>query len=197
MDKKLRIGVYGGTFDPIHRTHLAIARAALDHAQLDRVLFVVSAAPPHKQADVYAGPEDRFQMVQAALADEPRMEVSRLELDRKGLSFTADTLRELQAAHPGAELFLIVGYDALLDIPNWHHPREILSHARLLAAPRPGARLPVPRDLAGRYEMLPFTESEVSSTEIRARIAAGQDARDLLPPAVERLIREKSLYHEV
>jgi len=190
-----RIGVYGGTFDPIHTTHLAIARAALAHAQLDRVLFVVVASPPHKQNEDYAGAEDRCALVEAAIAGEAKFELSRLEIDRGGPSFTVDTLRQLHRDYPGAALFLIIGQDSLADLPSWRDPREILAQARLLVVPRPGAPAPPPRLLEGRFETLPFPESSVSSTEIRARIAGGEDLSALLPPAVERLIRAKGLYH--
>lgn len=190
-----RIGIYGGTFDPVHRTHLAIARAARDFARLDRVLFVVAACPPHKQYDVFAGPEERFELVRAALADETGMEASRIELDRQGPSYTADTLALLQRENPGAEMFLIIGYDSLLDLPGWYNPQGVLSRARLLVAPRPGIIQPIPSQLNGCYDLLPFAETDVSSTEIRARLASGDAVGALLPGAVERLIREKGLYN--
>lgn len=195
MSNLQRIGVYGGTFDPIHTTHLAIARAALAHAQLARVLFVVAASPPHKQNEVYAGAEDRCALVQAAIAGEPKFELSRIEIDRGGPSFTVDTLRQLHREHPGAELFLIIGQDSLVELPSWRDPRGILAQARLLVVPRPGAPAPPLRLLEGRFEMLSFAESSVSSTEVRARIAGGKNLNALLPPAVERLIRAKGLYH--
>lgn len=195
MNKGERIGVYGGTFDPIHRTHLSIARTALAHAALDRVLFVVSACPPHKQDEVFAQAEDRFALVQAAVAGDPHMEACRIELDREGPSYTADTLAALHQIYPESALFLIVGYDSLLDIPRWYNPKGVLDHARLLVAPRPGIPAQVPKSVEDHYEMLPFTESEVSSTDIRARIAAALPVKDLLPEAVERLIRQKGLYH--
>jgi len=190
-----RIGVYGGTFDPIHTTHLDIARTALRHAHLDRVLFIVAARPPHKQGEVFAEAQDRLELVRAALADEPAMEASRLELDRSGYSFTVDTLDLLQQQYPGAALYLILGYDSLVELPGWRDPEGIFARAHILAAPRPGVLAPVPPMLAGHYDLLPFQEREVSSTDIRARIAAGEEVRAWLPPAVERLIRQKGLYH--
>ncbi len=190
-----RIGVYGGTFDPIHNTHLEIARAALRHANLDRVLFVVAARPPHKRGEIFADAEDRLELVRAAIADAPGMEVSRLELDRTGYSFTVDTLGLLHHQHPGAALFLILGYDSLVELPGWRDPKGILDRAHILAAPRPGVAPAVPPMLDGHYDLLPFQEQDVSSTDIRARIAAGEDVSAWLPPSVECLIRQKGLYH--
>lgn len=189
-----RIGVYGGTFDPIHRTHIEIARAAMRHARLDRVIFVVAARPPHKRHEVFADAEDRFAMVRAALAGDPCFEASRIELDREGPSYTVDTLRALRAARPGAALFLIVGQDALLDLPKWRDPEAVLSAARLLVVPRPDASAPDPGILRGRYEFIPFPESPDSSTEIRARLQAGAPPGDEVPGPVADLIRARGLY---
>jgi nicotinate-nucleotide adenylyltransferase len=195
VNRPPRIGIYGGTFDPIHRTHLDIARSALDYAQLDRILFVVAANPPHKRGEVFADAEDRFALVAAAVADEPRMEASRIELDRGGISFTADTLRTIHEAHAGADLYLIIGFDSLVDFPGWWRPDEILQRARLLVVPRPGVMEPLAPQMDGRYELLPFRESEVSSTDIRRKLAAGESLDGVVPDAVLRLIHEKGLYH--
>ena len=195
MNKAERIGVYGGTFDPVHNTHIAIARAALDFARLDRVLFVVAAQPPHKRNEVFADAEDRWALVCAAVAGEPGMEASRVEIDRRGLSFTIDTLRTLQSNIPNTELFLIVGYDSLVDLPGWREPEAIFNCARLLAVPRPGVPPVIPRLLENRFDLLPFCPNDLSSTEIRRRIATGESVRGLVPPPVEDLIRQKGLYH--
>ncbi len=197
MNKPQRIGIYGGTFDPIHRTHLDIARAARDTARLDTVVFVVAARPPHKRGDVYASAEDRFALVQAAIAGEKGMEVSRIEMDRVGPSYTVDTLREIHQQHPDAALFLILGYDSLLDLPLWHKPEEILALARVLAARRPGVNAPLHPMVEGRFDVLPVEENAMSSTEIRARVARGEAIHELVPPAVERIIQEKGLYREI
>jgi len=195
VNKSERIGVYGGTFDPVHNTHIAIARAALDFARLDRVLFVVAAQPPHKRHEVYADAEDRWALVCTAVADEPGMEASRIEMDRHGLSFTIDTLRTLQSHIPNAELFLIVGYDSLVELPGWREPGAILDCARLLAVPRPGVPPAIPELLEGRFDLLPFCPNDLSSTEIRRRIAEGESISGMVPPPVEDLIRRKGLYH--
>jgi nicotinate-nucleotide adenylyltransferase len=188
-----RIGMYGGTFDPIHNVHLEVAKAAREQAKLDRVLFVVSARPPHKMSRDCASPEDRYAMVAVALVDELGLEPSRIELDRKGPSYTAETLRQLHTTYPDAELFIILGVDSLVDLPKWRDPETILHLAQVLAVPRPG-EYRIPRALEGRYDMLEFPEAPVSSTEVRQRIAEGGPLDGLLPAGVTRYIREKDLY---
>lgn len=192
-----RIGVFGGTFDPIHNAHCAIARTAMAHARLDRILFVVAGLPPHKQDEAPASAEDRYAMVCAAVAGVPGMEASRLELDRPGPSYTVDTLRAVEALHPGAKLFLVVGHDSLIHLPEWYDMPGILSRAHLLAVPRPGLPAPVPPELDGHYDMLPFAETTLSSTEVRDAIISGQPYAHLVPPAVARLIAERGVYHAV
>lgn len=193
MSKSERIGVFGGTFDPVHNVHLAIARTALAEAQLSRVLFVVSARPPHKDYGPYAAPQDRYEMVLAATAGEHGLEASRLELERVGPSYTVDTLAAVAERHPEAELFLIIGMDSLADLPGWKDPEGILSRAQLLVVPRPG-NWAVPPALEGRYTVLAFQEADVASTEIRRRLRAGEPIGHLVPPAIQRLIRHKGIY---
>lgn len=188
-----RIGVLGGTFDPIHNVHLQMARAALEQANLDRVLFVVSARPPHKRARGCESPEHRYAMVEAALADQPRMEPSRIEIDREGPSYTAVTLQQLRDEHPDAELFLILGIDSLADLMRWRDPETILRLARLLVVPRPGV-FRIPSELEGHYRLLDFPPAPVSSTDVRRRIADKEPLDSLLPPAVKQYILEKDLY---
>lgn len=192
LSDQQRIGVFGGTFDPIHNTHLELARAAQQQAGLDAVLFVVSATPPHKRTGVCLEAEDRYAMVSAALANEPGFAPSRIELDRVGPSYTADTLDQLAAAHPGAALFLILGMDAVRDLPGWHQPQRILDRAHLLAARRPDAELPPM--LAGHCTLLDFEERAQSSSAIRQRIANGEAVDHLLPPAVWQMIEQHGWY---
>lgn len=194
MSRPKRIGLFGGTFDPIHNTHLDIARTALDAARLDVVHFVVAARPPHKRAAMHAPADVRLEMVRAAVDDDPRLEASDVELRREGYSYTADTVCEYGRLHRNAELFLIIGYDSLLDLPRWHEPRRILDCCKLLVVPRAGMEQRPDPDLQGKYEMLPFRESDLSSTEIRERVAAGKPIAGLVPPAVERIIRDKGVY---
>lgn len=195
MTEGQRIGVLGGTFDPVHNTHLDMARAAVKAADLDRVLFVVAARPPHKRDHTVASPEARFEMVEAAVAAEPRFEASAVELGREGPSYTGDTLRELEAKFEGATFFLIIGLDSLFDLPKWKDPEEILSRARLLVAPREADGRVIPDSLEGKYSFIPFEESAVSSTEIRDRIAQEQSIANLVPDSVANLIARKSIYH--
>jgi nicotinate-nucleotide adenylyltransferase len=194
VDKPLRIGIFGGTFDPVHNVHLRIARAARDRVGLDRVLFVVAATPPHKRDEVVASAEDRLAMVRAATQGEEGFEASRIEMDRPGPSYTVDTVRALAEAHPGARLYLIIGYDAALDLPRWRDPRAILKRARLIVVRRPECDSALDPSLDGMHEMLPFEASDLSSTEVRDLLAQGGDARELLPPAVLEHIRGKGLY---
>jgi nicotinate-nucleotide adenylyltransferase len=190
-----RIGVFGGTFDPVHNTHVAIAEAALKHARLDLVFFVVAARPPHKNAGPHADAETRYDMVQAALAGHPHLRASRAELDREGPSYTRDTLREFQQASPEARLFLIIGFDSLKDLPGWKDPDAILSRARLLVVQRGGEENVAPAELAGHYDVLPVERSELSSTEIRERIRKGQPWAGFVPEGAARIIRDRGLYH--
>ena len=190
-----RIGVFGGTFDPIHNVHLAVARAALAQMRLDRVVFVVSARPPHKRGGPVASPEHRYAMVEAALAGEPRLVASRTELDRQGTSYTVDTLAAFEEEHPGAALFLILGLDSLVDLPGWRDPEGILARARLVVIPRPGA-WDIPPEVRGHYDTLDFDQSALSSTEIRERAAAGLPLDGLVPPGAIAIIAERGIYRE-
>lgn len=188
-----RLGIFGGTFDPIHSAHLAMARAAMESARLDHVLFVVSAHPPHKKDGAAATPEQRYEMVCIALAQEPHMEPCRLELDRPGPSYTVDTLTTIREQHPSAELFLILGMDSLVDFAKWRKPEEILRLARILAIPRLGF-VPPKEVLHQSYDIVPFPETSLSSTEVRRKIAHGEDVSSVIPPGVLDYIRQRAIY---
>ncbi len=194
MSNPKRIGVFGGTFDPIHNAHLDLAHAAMEQGHLDLVLFVVSATPPHKRGEVSVDAKARYRMVEAALRDEPEMYASNIEIERGGPSYTAETLEALANTHAGARLFLILGMDAVRDLPQWHRPERILQLATVLAAKRPEAEGKLPLLLEGHCELLNFEERPISSTAIRARIAAGESVEDLLPPTVWALIEENGWY---
>jgi len=185
--------VYGGTFDPVHNGHLEIARAARAQAGLDKVLFVVAGQPPHRGRGARASAEDRYAMVAEAVADEPGMEPCRLELDRPGPSYTVDTLAALQEQYPGAALFLILGLDAAADFPKWRNTAGILSRARLLVVPRPG-RYDIPDWLQPHCTLLRFAPVDLSSTEIRDRLTAGETPDGVLPLRVLHLIHERGIY---
>lgn len=193
MRNAQRIGVFGGTFDPIHNAHLEIGRAAVAQAKLDRLLFVVAGEPPHKRDATFAPAEDRYRFVEAALEGEVHMEASRVELDRSGPSYTADTLSLLNEKYPDAHLFLVLGMDALIDLPRWRQPKRILELAELLVVPRPG-EWEIPDAVKGRYQTLEFARTDISSTEVRRRIADGEALDGLVPPAVANLIAECGVY---
>jgi nicotinate-nucleotide adenylyltransferase len=194
MTELKRIGVFGGTFDPIHNAHIAIARAAMKAASLDVVLFVVSAVPPHKREGVNATPEQRYSMVAEALRDESDLEVSDLELNRAGPSYTSMTLDTLSEVYPSAKLYLILGLDSLIDMPTWHEPEAILSRAHILAVSRPDESRKIPETLSGNYDLVPFEESSISSTEIRRRIGAGESLVGLVPQAIISILEDGTIY---
>jgi nicotinate-nucleotide adenylyltransferase len=199
-----RLAIFGGTFNPIHRGHIAVARAALDELRLARLLLVPSAVPPHKAADDLAPGPDRLAMCRLAAADDPRLEVSDLELRAPPPSYTVNTLRELRRARPDAELVLLIGADMLRDFHLWYRAAEIVRLARLVTMPRPGVEVgPLaelrallgPEAVAGLLaDVLHTPLVDVSSTEIRRRARAGEPLDDLVPPPVARYVREHRLY---
>lgn len=195
MTEPKRIGIFGGTFDPVHRAHLAVAESARQHAGLDLVIFVVAGTPPHKRDEVHETAEHRLRLVETAIAGRDGLAASRVEIDRDGPSYTVDTLYELEAQYPGAELFLIIGEDSLVDLPKWRMPDRILDRAHLLVVPRREAKGPIPDSLKNRYTLLPFEEDNLSSTAIRQRLLSDDPLDGLLPQNVERVIREEGFYH--
>jgi nicotinate-nucleotide adenylyltransferase len=181
----IRIGVFGGQFDPPHNGHLAVVRAARDQLGLDRVLVVPNPHPPHRPSPQTPA-ETRYQLALAAFGDEPRVEVSRLELDRDGPSYTVDTLERL--AGSGRELYLIVGADQLAALASWHRPDRLRELARVAVAARPGAPH---ADDAVELVMEPV---DIASSELRRRVAQGTDVSDMVPAAVSAAIAREGLY---
>jgi nicotinate-nucleotide adenylyltransferase len=188
----MKIGILGGTFDPIHTGHLALAHAAQNQFLLDRVLFVPAFIPPHKAArrDITPAPY-RFRMVELALRDEPSFEVSDIELNRPSISYTVDTLRELKKRHPEDEFFLILGEDAFQDFSTWRDPAAIRDLARFLIAPRGAGRDTLPDPEAQWIEM---EECPISSSGIREKIRQHTPVSALVPAAAEAYIRRMKLY---
>ena len=190
----MRIGLFGGTFDPLHIGHLIVAQDVLDALRLDEIRFLVSARPPHKSVVSLTEAELRWRMVAAAVEDEPRFVASRVELDREGPSYTVQTLRELVAQRSDHIWHLIIGSDQLAEFGEWHEPREILRLARLVVMTRPGwksSSAPLDEmDLVG----VPVTRVEISSTEVRRRVAQGKPVRHLVPEPVWAVIEEYGLY---
>ncbi len=193
-DQPRKIGVFGGSFDPIHIGHLAIAQEARWQFGLDVVLFIVTAHPPHKK-EPEAPIEHRLRMVESAIENEPYFEPSRIEIERGGDSYTAETLRQLRRIFPQASLYLIVGSDSAIDFSTWKNPEEVIEMANVVIALRPGFDLSLmePR-LKGKAEISRFPALELSSTTIRERLRSGRPIRFLVPEVVERYICEHGLY---
>jgi nicotinate-nucleotide adenylyltransferase len=196
-------GVFGGTFDPIHVAHLAIAEAARDTFGLRRVLFVPAAQPPHKPDRRITPVGDRLAMVEAAVAGNPGFEVSRVEVARAGPSYTADTLAQLRDADPAERLALMLSVESFRELATWHEPERILDLADLLVAPRDGY---ADADASFLARAFPGTAAEamfmdgprirLSASEIRERAAAGRSVRYLVPDAVATYIGDHDLYQE-
>jgi len=195
----LRLGILGGTFDPIHVGHLAVAKGAIECARLDRVFFVPSAQPPHRAAAL-ASAEDRLAMTKLAVEGEPSLEVSDVEVRRGGRSYTVDTLNELRRAHPDDELFLILGWDAARLFRTWHEPERVAALASVVIVDRPGVGQPDRSELAAlrldpaRVIKCHFPTPDVSGSALRRAVAARQPVTGQVPPAVELYIAERNLY---
>jgi nicotinate-nucleotide adenylyltransferase len=203
-----RVGILGGTFDPIHFGHLIIADEVREALQLDRVLFIPAAMPPHKLAEHLTPAVDRAAMVQLAIADNPGFSMSPIELERSGPSYTVDTLSDLagEAARQGVdrEFHFILSLETLAWFKSWHEPARLLKLARLAVVARPGAPMPVGRHLGallpggaasmGRVECIETMLIAHSASDVRARVASGRSIRYLVPPAVEAYIRDHRLY---
>ena len=196
------LGVFGGTFDPPHFGHLRLARAALRQLSLARVLWVPTADPPHKQDDVLTPVDLRLAMVAAAIKRHPAYVLSRIDVDRPGPHWAADTVRLLAEAWPGADLYYVMGGDSLRDLPTWGRPRDFLAACRLAVLRRPGDEVDLAaleRTLPGITERVRFIDAprtQVSATLIRERVAAGLSIAGCVPAAVARLIAEHGLYRE-
>jgi len=193
-----RIGILGGTFDPIHNGHLAIAEEVRAVYRLDAVIFIPAGTPPHKRGERTAG-ELRCRMVELAIAGKPYYHVSRLEVEREGPSYTVETLRELHTLYPGVELFLILGADMAIDFPHWRDPAGILAQAHLVAVTRPGVgddelRTLIAQPVYRAISLLEIPGIDISSTEIRARVRSGSPITDLTPAAIADFIVQQHLY---
>ncbi len=190
-----RLGLLGGTFDPIHIGHVLLAQFVCERLELDRVLFVPAADPPHK-GECAAAAEDRLAMVELAIQGFPRFRVSRLELERPGKSYTIDTLRRLRAAWPEARLFLIIGTDNVAQLSTWHDPQGILELCTVVAGSRLADRESADPGLVARMVLVDTPVLQLSSTQIRQRLGQGLPVRYLLPEKVEEYIRRRGLYQQ-
>jgi nicotinate-nucleotide adenylyltransferase len=206
------IGIFGGTFDPIHCGHLRTAFELWQELRLAEVRLLPAGTPPHRD-QLYASAELRLQMVRAAVADQPSFIVDDREVRRTGVSYSVDTLTELRREYPERSLCLLLGMDAFLGLPHWHRWRELLGLAHIVVAHRPGWRAPTTGPLgevmvdhgtgsirelhtrpAGRIYVHAGTQLEISSTELRALLVAGRDPRYLVPEEVRQIILDTRCY---
>lgn len=200
---RLKRGVLGGTFDPIHLGHLVLAEQARVELGLSEVVFVPAGDPWRKAGRRIARADDRVAMVELAIAENEAFRCSRVEVERAGPSYSADTLALLARERPDAELFFIVGEDALLDLPNWKDPERIVRQALIAVARRSPWQAPsgealeeVVPGLAARLRHVDMPAIGISATDIRRRVARGASIRYLVPEPVRRYIQERGLYRE-
>ena len=198
----MNIGVLGGTFDPIHNGHIILAEEARARLNLAEVLFVPAGQPWLKAGNLILAAEHRVQMVRLAIAGEPCFQLSTMEIDRAGPSYTVDTIAELQAQlGSGDELFFILGWDNLAQLPKWREPSRLIKMCYLVAVPRPGYPLPdlnsleaVIPGLSRSLVLLDKPEVDIGATEIRERVTRGLSIRHLVPEAVDEYIKKHKLY---
>ncbi|HMN11730.1 MAG TPA: nicotinate-nucleotide adenylyltransferase [Bellilinea sp.] len=198
---KLRIGIFGGSFNPPHIGHLVLASEAYDQLHLDKVLWMVTGNPPHKPLDGMLDGESRSKMVELSIRGNCKFELSRIEMDRPGPHFAYETVRLVRAEYPGSELTYLIGEDSLRDLPKWKHPNLLIAEVDHLGVM---SRENVETDLTELESVIPGIKSKVcyintpeihiSSTEIRTRIAGGREYRYFLHPAVYQSIRRGKYY---
>jgi nicotinate-nucleotide adenylyltransferase len=192
-----RIGVMGGTFDPIHHGHLVAASEVAASFDLDEVVFVPTGAPWQKVDRAVSPAEDRYLMTVIATASDPRFSVSRVDIDREGPTYTLDTLRDLQAAYPEAgQLYFITGADALAQLLTWRDVAALFALAHFVGVTRPGHVLADPGLPAGEVNLVEVPALAISSTEVRDRVASGRPIDYLVPEGVARYIAKRRLYRK-
>jgi nicotinate-nucleotide adenylyltransferase len=190
-----RLGVMGGTFDPIHHGHLVAGNEVAHIFGLDEVIFVPTGKPYQKEDRGVSAAEDRYLMTVIATASNPRFSVSRVDIDRPGPTYTIDTLRDLRDANPDADLFFITGADALENILTWHDVDTLFSLAHFIGCTRPGHRLTGDGLPDGKVSLVEIPALAISSSECRHRVAAGEPVWYLVPDGVVQYIAKRSLYH--
>ena len=197
----MRVGVLGGTFDPIHIGHLISAEEARVELGLERVVFIPAGLPPHKLDHVMSPVEHRLAMVELAVASNPHFVVSGVDIDRLGPSYTVDTVELLRSEWgPGVEIYFVMGSDSLLDILNWHNPRRLIRLCRFAVVSRPGYQVDLGEldallpGVASRVQMLNAPELTISSTDIQRRVREGLSIKYQVPEAVEDYIYQHKLY---
>jgi nicotinate-nucleotide adenylyltransferase len=209
VKKNMKIGIMGGTFNPIHYGHLVTAEEALSQFKLDRVIFIPTGQPPHKTTCKLASPEDRYMMTVMATASNSHFFVSRVETERKGKSYTIDTLKELKLTYgESAAFYFITGADAILEILTWKNPEEIITMCKFIAATRPGYNLSRieelkkklfgihvnPQVIKDSISIMEIPALAISSTDIRDRIKTGRPIKYLLPESVCNYLLKNDLY---
>ena len=197
MAQKLkRIGIFGGSFDPPHLGHLVIAEMARRSLNLDAVYFVPAYKPPHKEGSHPSTARDRLAMTKLSVQGNAHLKVSDVELRRKGISYTVDTVRSFRKRFPTSELYLIIGSDSLLQFHSWKYPEQILAESALVVYRRPRSGRASSRFLPSRLSFIEGPEMEVSSSDIRDRIVKGKSIRYLVRESVLRFINRKKLYSD-
>lgn len=193
-DKTVRLGLMGGTFNPIHYGHLGAADEALSRFSLDEIIFVPCGLPPHKDSGDVADAEDRYLMTVLAVAGNPHFSVSRYEIDKREVSYTVDTMRYYKSTFPEAELYFITGADAVLELDSWKDPEQIFTYGNLIGATRPGYTVEKAPEVAGRALWMDMPALGTSATEIRRRLKEERPVTYLLPPGVLAYIVSRDLY---
>lgn len=193
--RKKRLGILGGTFDPIHSGHLILAEQLKEELKLQKVIFIPSANPPHKENYFVSSAKDRLKMVKIAIRDNPDFLISDIELKREGKSYTIDTLTQLKKLYKDYGLFFLLGSDAIDELPTWKEPDKIFQKVKVVVALRPGFnRIDPENRFVRRSLVVPINGLNISSTQIREKIRIGKSIRYLVPPGVEKFIRSKRLY---
>jgi nicotinate-nucleotide adenylyltransferase len=202
----MRVGIFGGTFDPVHLGHLIVAEQCREQARLDEVWFVPAPRPPQKLERIITPFDRRVEMLALAVAGHSAFKVDELERDRPGPSYTVDTLEQVHREHAGTGFFLILGADAVVDLPTWREPRRVIELATLVIVARPGwspmpaeqlrAALRLPDDVPLRQQVVSVPLVEISSSDLRRRVAQGRSIRYLVPRAVQSYIEGHRLYRE-
>lgn len=200
----MRIGIFGGTFDPVHNAHLLLAEQSREQANLDEVWLIPAGSPPHKESTGISSGKQRREMLDFAIAGNPAFVIKDLELHREGPSYTVETLRQLKETHPDDEFFLIVGADSVRDLHTWREPEAILELATLIGVNRPNISLPdlteltqkFGEDVIAKILWVTMPGIDISSTDIRKRLRENKSVRYMTPRAVEVYIHNNRLYLE-
>lgn len=193
----MKIGIFGGSFNPPHMGHLIVIESVRDQLQFDRIIFVPSANPPNKRNVILAPAEKRLEMTGLATGDHPDFAVSDIEVRRDGLSYTIDTIRMMKSLHPGDALSLILGSDNVLEFSTWKSPEEIIDLVELVAMGRPGAEIrSAGRNFARFAKFVTVPQIGISGTDIRRRVKLNRSIRYLVPARVEEYIHRNGLYRD-